>query len=37
LAGEVVDAIIGAIDAQAFGLDGEVDGLEKGVGGRTGL
>ena len=37
LAGEVMDAEIGAVRAQLLGRDGEFDGLQERVRGRTGL
>jgi hypothetical protein len=37
LAGEVMDAKISAVGAEFFSGDGQVDGLQKGVGGRSRL
>ncbi len=37
LAGEVMHAEIGAVRAQFFGRDGEIDGLQQRVGGRARL
>jgi hypothetical protein len=37
LAGEVMDAEVGAIRAQLLGSDGKVDGLQERIGGRARL